>query len=106
MEPPRPEVRPPFPGALGKLALDCLAKDPAARPTMARVAERLAAAALVRPHRMRRIALFAAAALALVTAVAIAAPQLFDPLTGRWFGAPPFRALQRGARAAHEAIVP
>jgi serine/threonine-protein kinase len=106
IEPPRPEVRPPFPAALGKLALDCLAKDPLARPTMARVAERLAAASLVRPHRIRRIAIIAAAALALLAALAIAAPQLFDPLTGRWFGAPPFRALQRGARAAHEAIVP
>ncbi|HSS01991.1 MAG TPA: serine/threonine-protein kinase, partial [Kofleriaceae bacterium] len=106
IEPPRPEVRPPFPAALGKLALECLAKDPAARPTMARVAERLAAASLVRPHRIRRIALLAAAVLALLSAIAIAAPQLFDPLTGRWFGALPFRALQRGARAAHEAIVP
>jgi serine/threonine-protein kinase len=104
VEPPRPEVRPPFPAALGKLALDCLAKDPAARPTMARVAERLAAAELVRPRRFLRYAIAAAAALAVLAALAIAMPNALAPLTGDWFGAAPFRALQRTAQAAHDAI--
>jgi serine/threonine protein kinase len=105
IEPPRPEVRPPFPAALGKLALECLAKDPAARPTMARVAERLGSASLVRPHRVRRYAIAAAAALVLLAALVIALPQVLRPLTGDWFGAPPFRALQRAASAAHHAIL-
>src|SRR6185436_5715238 len=103
IEPPRPDVRPPFPAALGKLALECLAKDPAARPTMARVAERLAAAQLVRPRRILRYALAAAAALVALVALAIAMPRTLAPLTGDWFGAAPFRALQRGAQAAHDA---
>jgi len=104
IEPPRPDVRLPFPAALGKLALECLAKDPAARPTMARVAERLAAAQLVRPRRILRYAIAAAAALVALVALAIAMPRTLAPLTGDWFGAAPFRALQRGAQAAHDAI--
>jgi serine/threonine protein kinase len=105
IEPPRPEIRPPFPAALGKLALDCLAKDSAARPTMARVAERLATAALVRPHRVRRYALVAAAALVLLAVLVISLPRVLGPLTGGWFGAAPFRALQRSAQGAHDAIL-
>jgi len=48
VEPERPVVQPPFPGHLGKLALDCLDKDPAKRPTMAQVADVLASTKLVR----------------------------------------------------------
>jgi hypothetical protein len=104
VEPARPEVRPPFPATLGGLALDCLAKDPAVRPTMAQVAERLAAAALRRPHRVRRYVVAAAAALVLLVALVVAVPGVLAPLGGDWFGAAPFRALQRAAQAAHDAI--
>jgi serine/threonine-protein kinase len=105
VDPPRPEVRPPFAPALGKLALECLAKDPSARPTMARVAERLAASALIRPRRVTHIAVIAAVAVVVLAMTAIAAPRVLAPLTGHWFGAAPFHALQRGAQAAHDAIL-
>ncbi len=104
IEPPRPVVRPPFPPALGALALDCLAKDPAARPTMAQVADRLAAASLVRPLRIRRALIIAAAALLVLAILLVAVPRILDPACGNWFGAAPFRALQRAAQAAHHAI--
>jgi serine/threonine protein kinase len=52
IEPPRPVVRAPFPEAFAQLALACLAKDPAARPTMTEAADRLAAIELVRPRRL------------------------------------------------------
>ncbi|HMG56134.1 MAG TPA: serine/threonine-protein kinase, partial [Kofleriaceae bacterium] len=45
VDPPRPVIRGRYPAALAGLALACLAKDPAARPTMAELAERIAAAA-------------------------------------------------------------
>jgi serine/threonine-protein kinase len=104
IDPPRPELRAPFPSSLAALALECLAKDPDKRPSMARVAERLAATTLRRPRRIGRVIAIAAAALVLVTAIPIAAPGVLDPLCGDWFGAPPFRAARRGARAAHDAI--
>ncbi|HTJ43515.1 MAG TPA: serine/threonine-protein kinase [Kofleriaceae bacterium] len=51
--PPRPEVRPGFPASLGRLALECLAKDPAARPTMDDVAARVHAALETRARSSR-----------------------------------------------------
>jgi serine/threonine protein kinase len=105
VEPSRPEVRPPYPPALGELALGCLAKDPAARPTMAQLADRLAGAALMRPRRVRRYVIAAAAAVVLLVALAIAMPGVLASLTGDWFGAAPFRAMQRAAQAAHDAIL-
>jgi eukaryotic-like serine/threonine-protein kinase len=105
VEPSPPEVRPPFPPALSGLALACLAKDPAARPTMAQVADRLAAAARRRPRRIPRWAVVAAVALVLLVALVIAVPRVLAPLTGDWFGAAPFRALQRAAQAAHDALL-
>jgi len=103
--PPRPEIRGGYPASLGNLALACLAKEPAERPTMTELAERLAAAAEERPRRRRWLWL-TAAAVALVCAVAITAPSLLDPLCGDWFGAPAFRLARRGARAAHTAVFP
>jgi serine/threonine protein kinase len=105
VEPPRPVLRPGYPAPLAPLALACLAKDPAARPTMSELAERLAAAAQARPQR--RLALWiAAAAVIALCAVAIAAPSLLDPLCGDWFGAPAFRLARRGALAVNAAVFP
>lgn len=56
VEPPPPIVRPPYPASLATLSLACLAKNPDDRPTMAMVAERLAATSLLRPRRWRWIA--------------------------------------------------
>ena len=105
VEPPRPVIRGRYPAAVASLALACLAKDPAARPTMAEVAERLAAAAAARPRR-RRALWIAIPLVALVCAVAIAAPSLLDPLCGSWPGAAPFRLARDAARAAHAAVFP
>jgi eukaryotic-like serine/threonine-protein kinase len=69
VEPPRPVVRAPYPPELGQLALACLKKDATERPTMARVAERLAAIELGRPRRWRLIALLALLLLALAAYV-------------------------------------
>jgi len=68
VEPPTPAVRAPYPASLGSLALACLAKDPKDRPTMAQVADRLAATSLVHARPWRWIAL----ALAVVAVVAAA----------------------------------
>jgi len=103
VDPPRPTVRTPFPPGLGALALECLVKNPAARPAMAQVADRLAAAALVRPRSRRRWVIAAAAVVALV-ALVIAVPRVLEPACRDWFGAAPFRALYRAAQAAHHAI--
>jgi len=103
--PPRPELRAGYAASLGPLALACLAKDPAERPTMPDLAERLAAAAEERP-RHRRWPWLAAAAIAALCAIAIAVPSLLDPLCGDWFGAPAFQLARRGARAAHAAVFP
>jgi serine/threonine protein kinase len=75
IEPRRPEVRAPYPAELGALALACLAKDPAARPSMTRVADRLGAITLVRPRPWLRIAVLVA-----ILALAIAAFLRFGPL--------------------------
>lgn len=73
VEPPRPVVRAPYPPELGQLALACLAKDPAERPTMARVADQLAAIELERPRRWRLVVLLA------LLLLAIAAYLLLGP---------------------------
>ncbi|MDB4956372.1 MAG: hypothetical protein JWO36_3941 [Myxococcales bacterium] len=104
VEPPRPSVLGPFPSSLASLALDCLAKNPKDRPTMAQVADRLAAAALKRPRRVLEIAAIVVGVLVLLAIVAIAFPQTLDALGGDWFGAPPFRAASRGAHAIHDAL--
>lgn len=65
VEPPRPTVRAPYPPELGQLALACLRKDAAERPTMARVAERLAALELERPRRLGLVALLVMLVLAI-----------------------------------------
>ena len=70
VDPPTPAVRSPYPASLGQLALWCLKKDPKDRPTMATLADRLAATSLVHARPWRLIALLVllatAAALALV----------------------------------------
>jgi serine/threonine protein kinase len=101
--PPRPVIRGRYPAALASLALDCLAKDPDDRPTMAEVAERLVVASQ-RRRRARRRWWIAILSLMLLCALAIARPSLLDPLCGDWFGAAPFRLARRGAHAAHAAI--
>jgi serine/threonine protein kinase len=102
VEPPRPVLRDGYPPALAGLALACLAKEPGERPTMAQVAERLAAASQVR-RRVVRVRWVAIPLVAILCALAIGVPSLLDPLCGDWFGAPAFRQVRRGARAAHEA---
>ena len=103
VDPPRPVIRGGYPAALAGLAVACLAKEPADRPAMAEVAERLAAAARARP-RARRLLWLAIPLVALLCAAAIAVPALLDPLCGNWFGAAPFRLARRAARHAHAAV--
>jgi serine/threonine protein kinase len=103
IEPPRPVIRGSYPAALASLTLACLAKDPDDRPTMVEVADRLAAAAQVRPRRVRP-AWIAIPLLAILCALMIAVPSLLDPLCGDWSGAEPFRWVRRAARAAHAAV--
>jgi serine/threonine protein kinase len=67
VEPPRPVVRAPYPPQLGQLALACLKKDAAERPTMARVADQLAAIELARPRRWRLVVMLAVLLLAIAT---------------------------------------
>ena len=105
VDPPRPVIRGRYPAALAGLALACLAKQPADRPAMAEVAERLAAATRPRP-RIRRLLWLAIPLAALLCAAAIAVPSLLDPLCGDWFGAAPFRLARRAARDAHAAVFP
>ncbi len=69
VEPPRPVVRAPYPAELGALALACLQKDAAERPTMARVADELAAIEPVSPRRWRLVVLLALLLLALAAYV-------------------------------------
>jgi serine/threonine protein kinase len=105
VDPPRPVIRGRYPAALAGLALACLAKQPADRPAMVEVAERLAAATRPRP-RIRRLLWLAIPLAALLCAAAIAVPSLLDPLCGDWFGAAPFRLARRAARDAHAAVFP
>ena len=106
LEPPKPPVQVPYPPSLGALALDCLAKDPAKRPSMAKVADRLAATELAPHRRVVRVLVLVAIALALLVGFAIVFPELLEPLCadGNWFGAAPFCAMHDAAQAAHEAI--
>jgi eukaryotic-like serine/threonine-protein kinase len=105
VEPPRPVIRAGYPTTLGNLALACLAKDAAARPTMDQIAERLRRATQTRP-RTWRILRIAIPLLIVLCALAIAIPSLLDPLCRDWFGAAPFRLARRGARTAHDAVFP
>jgi eukaryotic-like serine/threonine-protein kinase len=72
VEPPPPAVHEPYPASLAELALACLAKDPMARPTMAMVADRLAATSLVRSRSWTWIILAAAAVIAALAALLFA----------------------------------
>ena len=103
--PPRPVIRGRYPAALAGLALACLAKQPDERPSMAEVAVRLAAASQVRPRLVRALWI-AIPLVAILCALAVAAPSLLDPLCGDWPGATPFRWLRQGARAAHAVVFP
>lgn len=75
VEPARPVVREPYPPELGQLALACLKKDPAERPTMAHVADRLAAIEPKSPRRWRLVVLLVLLLLA-VTAYLLLGPGL------------------------------
>ena len=101
--PPRPSLRAAYPRALGRLALDCLAKDAAERPTMAEVAERLRSVRWGR-SRWRTRAPVAAPAVAVVL-LWLALPGLLDPVSEGWFGAPAVRAV-RDASLAIRGILP
>ncbi|HEX3765760.1 MAG TPA: serine/threonine-protein kinase [Kofleriaceae bacterium] len=103
VEPPRPVIRGRYPAALAGLALACLAKEAADRPTMADVAERLAAA-LARPRRRLWWLAIPPAIAAAACAAAIAVPSLLDPLCGGWFGASAARAARDAAHTAHVAV--
>jgi serine/threonine-protein kinase len=76
VDPPRPVVRAPYPPELGQLALACLRKDAAERPTMARVADELAAMEPARPRRRRLVVLLALLVLALA-AYALLGPRVW-----------------------------
>jgi serine/threonine-protein kinase len=103
-EPRRPVLHPGYPPPLGKLALECLAKDPAARPTMQEVAARLHAALEWRSLR-RRARWIALAALAATTVLWLAFPHALDPICEGWFGAPAARAV-RDASLAVRGVLP
>jgi serine/threonine-protein kinase len=75
MEPPAPVVRYPYPSSLAALSLECLAKDPEDRPTMAKVAERLAATTLARRRPWRWIVWALVAVIAAVAVLAFAYPD-------------------------------
>jgi serine/threonine-protein kinase len=68
VEPTAPVVRAPYPDALGVLALACLRKEPSDRPTMAQVADRLAA---MSPQPQRRIVRLVVLLAILAVAVAV-----------------------------------
>ena len=103
VDPPRPVIRGRYPAALAGLALACLAKEAAERPTMTDVAERLAAARARPRRRLWWLAIPLIAALCACAAV-IAAPAVLDPLCGGWFGAAAARAARHAAHTAHAAV--
>jgi serine/threonine protein kinase len=96
--PPRPTLHPGYPPPLGRLALDCMQKEAAARPTMTEVAARLRAALAWRSSR-RRWWWIGAAVLAVAIVLWLAFPHALDPLCEGWFGAPVVRALRDSALA-------
>jgi len=107
LAPPRPVVRRGYPAALGALALACLAKEAANRPTMAEVAARLDQAKQPRRRLVRllwRVLRIALPVVVALSVIAIAAPSVLDPLCGDWALAAPFRLARRNARAAHDAV--
>jgi serine/threonine-protein kinase len=71
MEPPAPAVREPYPASLAGLALACLAKNPEDRPTMANVADRLAATSLRQPVRWGWLMVAVVAVIVALAALAI-----------------------------------
>jgi len=74
--PPRPELRHGYPAGLGRLALECLDKDPEARPAMPEVAARLRRVLARRsPARLLRW-LLAAVVIALIALAALAVTGL------------------------------
>jgi len=105
VEPPRPVVRSGYAASLGNLALACLAKDPAERPTMAEIAERLRRTTQPR-SRLVRVLRIALPLLVALCMLAVAVPSLLDPLCRDWFAAQPFRLARRAAQAAHDAVFP
>jgi serine/threonine-protein kinase len=105
--PPRPVIRRGYPAALGALALACLAKEAAARPTMAEVAARLDQAKKPRRRFVRllwRVLRIALPVIVALSVVAIAVPSVLDPLCGDWALAAPFQLARRSARAAHDVV--
>ena len=100
--PARPALRPGFPPALGRLALDCLAKDPGERPTMDDVAARLHAALAPRARSRRGWWLLVPA---IAIALWLAFPGALDAISDGWFGAPVARAL-RDASLAVRGVLP
>lgn len=96
--PARPELHPGYPAPLGRLALDCMEKEPGARPTMSEVAARLHAALEWRSMR-RRVLWIVAAVLAVAVVLWLAFPRALDPVCDGWFGAPVARALRDAALA-------
>ena len=97
-EPRRPVLHPGYPTPLGRLALDCLEKDPGARPTMQEVAARLHAALEWRSWRRRRLWI-GLASLAAIAVLWLGFPRALDPLCDGWFGAPVVRAVRDAALA-------
>ncbi len=74
--PPPPRVLPEFPPGLGALAMRCLAKDPAVRPSMAEVAARLEEALAWRPPRRLRAFLIVAALVIAAVAALLLLPEV------------------------------
>jgi hypothetical protein len=101
--PPRPDLRAGFPAPLARLALDCLQKDPGARPTMTEVAERLRASLAWRaPRRWLRWGI--AVASGVLVGLWLGFPEALDPVSHGWFGAPVARALQDVALAVRDVL--
>jgi eukaryotic-like serine/threonine-protein kinase len=101
--PPKPALHAAYPRALGRLALDCLAKEPAERPSIEEVARRLRAVRWGRSRVRTWAPVAVPAAIALV--VWLAVPSVLDPVSEGWFGAPVMRAL-RDASLAIRGLLP
>ena len=80
---PKPELRSGFAPALGNLAMQCLRKRPEERPSMDEVAAALEEAKGWRPRRWLRWLIGSLLlVVAVAAALALAAPELFDPIIG------------------------